>query len=119
MKKFILSIIVAFSVVSCNPFTPINGLFNKIDYELEKQNDSQRYERRKQVEDTARSMIASYESDKQIYLSMKEVNKEVSLQAKIRANSTAISYNEYMLKNSFLWADNIPADIRNKLEIIE
>lgn len=118
MKK-VLIMLVLISAVSCNPFTPINGLFNKIDYELEKQNDSQRYERRKQVEDTARAMVASYESDKQTYLSMKEVNKEVSLQAKIRANSTAISYNEYILKNSFLWADNIPADIRNKLEIIE
>lgn len=118
MKKLLI-MLVLISVFSCNPFKGINGTINKIDYELEKQNDSQRYERRKQVEDTARSMIASYESDKQIYLSMKEVNKEVSLQAKIRANSTAISYNEYMLKNSFLWADNIPADIRNKLEIIE
>ena len=77
MKK-VLIMLVLISAVSCNPFTPINGLFNKIDYELEKQNDSQRYERRKQVEDTARSMIASYESDKQTYLSMKEVNKEVS-----------------------------------------
>lgn len=119
MRKFILSIIVVFSVVSCNPFTAINGLFNKIDYELEKQNDSQRYERRKQVEDTARSMIASYESDKQTYITMKDVNKEVSLQAKIRANSTTISYNEYILKNSFLWADNVPSDIKSKLEIIE
>ena len=118
MKKFLI-ISVLLLAVSCNPFTPINGLFNKIDYELEKQNDSQRYERRKQVEDTARSMVASYESDKQTYITMKDVNKEVSLQAKIRANSTAISYNEYMLKNSFLWADNIPADIKTKLEIIE
>lgn len=118
MKK-VLIMLVLISAVSCNPFTPINGLFNKIDYELEKQNDSQRYEHRKQVEDTARSMVASYESDKQTYITMKDVNKEVSLQAKIRANSTAISYNEYMLKNSFLWADNIPADIKTKLEIIE
>lgn len=118
MKKLLI-MLVLISAVSCNPFKGINGIINKIDYELEKQNDSQRYERRKQVEDTARSMVASYESDKQIYLSMKDVNKEVSLQAKIRANNTAISYNEYMLKNSFLWADNIPADIRNKLEIIE
>ena len=73
----------------------------------------------KEFEDTARAMVASYESDKQTYLAMKDVNKEVSLQAKIRANSTAISYNEYILKNSFLWADNIPEDIKSKLEIIE
>lgn len=118
MKK-ILIVLALFSAASCNPFKGINGAVNKIDYELEKQNDSQRYERRKQVEDTARAMVASYESDKQTYLAMKDVNKEVSLQAKIRANSTAISYNEYILKNSFLWADNIPEDIKSKLEIIE
>lgn len=118
MKKLLIISVLALSV-SCNPFKEINGTINKIDYELEKQNDSQRYERRKQVENTARSMIASYESDKQTYLSMKDVNKEVSLQAKIRANSTAISYNEYILKNSFLWADNVPSDIKSKLEIIE
>lgn len=118
MKKLLIISVLALSV-SCNPFKGINGTINKIDYELEKQNDSQRYERRKQVEDTARAMVASYESDKQTYLSMKDVNKEVSLQAKIRANSTAISYNEYILKNSFLWADNVPDDIKTKLEIIE
>ena len=118
MKKFLIVSVLVLAV-SCNPFKGINGTINKIDYELEKQNDSQRYERRKQVEDTARSMVASYESDKQTYLSMKDVNKEISLQAKIRANSTAISYNEYILKNSFLWADNVPDDIKTKLEIIE
>lgn len=118
MKKLLI-MLVLISAVSCNPFKGINGTINKIDYELEKQNDSQRYERRKQVEDTARAMVASYESDKQSYIAMKDVNKEVSLQAKIRANSTAISYNEYILKNSFLWADNVPSDIKTKLEIIE
>ena len=117
MRK-ILIVLALFSAASCNPFKGINGAVNKIDYELEKQNDSQRYGRRKQVEDTARAMVASYESDKQTYLAMKDVNNEVSLQAKIRANSTAISY-EYILKNSFLWADNIPEDIKSKLEIIE
>ena len=63
--------------------------------------------------------VASFESDIQTYLALKDVNKEVSLKAKIRANSTAISYNEYILKNSFLWADNVPSDIKSKLEIIE
>jgi hypothetical protein len=63
-------------------------------------------------------MVAFYESDKQTYLATKDVNREVSLQAKICANSTAISYNEYILKNSFLWAENVPEDIKSKLEII-
>mgnify|MGYP000984250511 CR=1 FL=1 len=70
MRKILIALALL-SVASCNPFKGINGAVNKVDYELEKQNDSQRYERRKQVEDTARAMVASYESDKQTYLTMK------------------------------------------------
>ena len=36
-------------------------------------------------------------------------------QAKMRANITAASYNEYILKNSFVWDGNIPKDISEKL----
>lgn len=118
MKKLLI-IIGCIFIVSCNPFKGINGLINKVDYELEKQNDNQRYDRLKQVEDTARAMISSYESDKQIYLEYLKNNKEIALQAKIRANSTAIKYNEYILKNSYRWQNNVPFDIKNKLELIE
>ena len=40
-------------------------------------------------------------------------------QAKIRANKTAASYNEYVLKNSFVWEGNIPVDIQTKLQYLE
>ena len=72
MKKMFILIICGLSTTACNPFLGINSWFNKIDYELEKQNDRQRYDRLKKVEDTARAMVSSYESDKQIYLSMKD-----------------------------------------------
>ena len=119
MKKLLILIIFCILIVSCNPFKGINGLINNVDYELEKQNDNQRYDRLKQVEDTARAMISSYESDKQIYLVYLKNNEEIALQAKIRANSTAIKYNEYILKNSYRWKDNVPFDIKKKLELIE
>jgi hypothetical protein len=118
MKKIFILIICGLSMTACNPFLGINSWFNKIDYELEKQNDRQKYDRLKKVEDTARAMVSSYESDKQIYLSMKDDNKEIALQAKIRANNTAIQYNQFILKNSYLWKNNIPQDIKNELEII-
>ena len=40
-------------------------------------------------------------------------------QAKMRANRTANSYNEYILKNSYVWEDNIPSDIDYSLPIVE
>ena len=49
---------------------------------------------------------------------MKDDNKEIALQAKIRANNTAIQYNQFILKNSYLWKNNIPQDIKNELERI-
>lgn len=37
----------------------------------------------------------------------------------MRANRTANSYNEYILKNSYVWEDNIPSDIDYSLPIVE
>ena len=39
-------------------------------------------------------------------------------QAKMRANKTANTYNEYILKNSYVWEGNIPEDIDRGLQII-
>jgi hypothetical protein len=36
-----------------------------------------------------------------------------------RANKTAASYNEYVLKNSFVWNGNVPADIRTSLPYLD
>ncbi len=68
-------------------------------------------------------MIASYEADKLIYEQYKdsEVAEERSWanNAKIRANQTATTYNNYILKNSFVWSGNVPPDIKQTLEIIK
>lgn len=78
------------------------------------------YRTRKDVEDTCRSMIASYTADVNIYKLYKDsenINqKNYADSALIRAINTATQYNEYILKNSFVWSDNVPGDIYMKLE---
>lgn len=48
-----------------------------------------------------------------------EVEHTWAAQAKMRANKTASSYNNYILQNNFIWKNNIPEDIRTTLNIIE
>lgn len=104
-------------------FTPGGrSVWNSYTHSLEKADENQ-YETKKQVEDTARSMIASYKSDVATYEQYKDSNNEEKQswaeQAKMRANRTANSYNEYILKNSYVWEDNIPSDIDYSLPIVE
>jgi len=81
--------------------------------------DNTNYETLQQVENTARAMIASYNNDKLIWLQYKdsEVSEQVSWanQAKMRANQTASTYNNYILQNDYVWANNIPSDIAYSL----
>ena len=37
----------------------------------------------------------------------------------MRANRTAASYNEYYLKNSFVWSGAVPSDIRGSRPYLE
>lgn len=91
--------------------------------QVQRADDSTRYETMKKVEDTCRSMIASYESDKLTYEQYKDSENEEKQswaeQAKMRANKTASSYNNYILENSFVWEDNIPNDIKGNLPYLE
>ncbi len=104
-------------------FTPGGrSVWNSYTHSLEKADENQ-YETKKQVEDTARAMIASYKSDVATYEQYKDSDNEEKQswaeQAKMRANRTANSYNEYILKNSYVWEDNIPNDIDYSLPIVE
>ena len=88
---------------------------------VQKADDATNYETRRKVEDTCRSMIASYQSDRLVYEQYNGGNEEQQSwadQAKMRANKTAVTYNEYILKNSYVWAGNIPNDIDYELEIL-
>lgn len=99
------------------------SVWNNWFHAVQKADDATNYETRKKVEDTCRSMIASYNSDKLTYEQHKDSDNEEKQswaeQAKMRANKTATSYNEYILKNSYVWEDNIPSDIDYKLPLIE
>lgn len=90
---------------------------------VKKVDDVTNYNTIKKVEDACRAMISSYESDKLIYEQYKDSDNEEKQgwaeQAKMRANKTAMEYNNYILKNTYVWKDNVPADIYMKLEIIE
>ena len=90
---------------------------------LQKVDDATNYQTRKKVEDTCRSMISSYESDKLIYQQYKDSNstekQSWAEQAKMRANKTASTYNNYILKNSFVWSGNVPSNIKNELQYLE
>lgn len=96
---------------------------NQIDYVDQKIDDATNYETRKTVEDSCRAMIASYEADKLTYEQYKDSDNDEQRswadQAKMRANRTAANYNNYILKNSYVWSGNIPEDILAELPVIE
>ena len=124
IKIIIASVLIVLGLILFFTITPTGrSIWNKNMYEVQKADDSTRYETRKRVEDTCRSMISSYTSDKLTWEQYKDSdnNEKQSWaeQAKMRANKTASSYNEYILKNSFVWDENIPKDIREKLEYIQ
>lgn len=104
-------------------FTPVGrGIWNSYTHSMEKADENQ-YDTKKQVEDTARAMIATYKTAVDTYNQYKDSDNEEKQswaeQAKMRANQTANSYNEYILKNSYVWKDNIPDDIAYSLPKVE
>ena len=98
-------------------------LGNQVEYVDQKIDDATNYETRKTVEDSCRAMIASYEADKLTYEQYKDSENDEQRswadQAKMRDNRTAANYNNYILKNSYVWSGNIPEDILAELPIIE
>ena len=123
----VFSIITATILMVCILYfgcTPTGrATWNNWWHDVQKAEDSTSYKTRKKVEDTCRSMIASYESDKHTYEQYKDSEdaekQSWAEQAKMRANNTASSYNNYIRKNSYVWEDNIPSDIDWQLPYIE
>lgn len=104
--------------------TPVGkAMWNNWFHAVQKADDATNYETRKKVEDTCRAMIASYNADKLTYEQYKDSESEEKQswaeQAKMRANKTASSYNNYILKNNYVWEDNVPKDIDYQLTFIE
>ena len=120
--------IVVVVVVLCNilffAVTPAGrAVWNSWFYTVQKVDDATNYNTKKKVEDTCRSMIASYNSDRLTYEQYKDSDnpekQSWAEQAKMRANKTASSYNEFILKNSYVWSGNVPSDILSELEYID
>lgn len=90
---------------------------------VQKADDATNYDTLKQVEDTCRSMIASYEADRFTYEQYKnsedDEQQSWAEQAKMRANRTASTYNNYILENSYVWSGNVPNDIDSELDYLE
>ena len=114
-------LLLVFIDASCTPSG--RAMFNRWNYEVQKADDATNYKTLKKVEDTCRAMISSYESDKLTYEQYKDSDNEEKRswaeQAKMRANKTAATYNNYITENSFVWRNNIPSDIHMKIEYLE
>lgn len=104
--------------------TPVGkAMWNNWFHAVQKADDATNYETLKKVEDTCRSMMSSYNADKLTYEQYKESDNDEKQswaeQAKMRANKTASTYNNYILKNEYVWKGNVPSDIFYKLDYIE
>ncbi len=128
MKKMLTAIgavvLAAFIVISVVLIGWGNTWFtNQVDYVNQKIDDATNYETRKTVEDSCRAMVSSYEADKLTWEQCKDSESSEQRswgdQAKMRANRTAANYNNYILKNSYVWNGNIPDDILSELAVIE
>lgn len=97
--------------------------WNSHMHEVQEADDLTNYRTRKQVEDTCRATIVSYESDKLTYEQYKDSESAEQRgwadAAKMRANKAALTYNEYFMKNRYVFKGNVPQDIRLELEVIE
>lgn len=124
--KYVLStllavIILALIFIGATPMG--RAMINNYGFTMQKVDDATNYDTIRQVEDTARGMIASYNSDKLRYeqykVSTDKTQIEWGEQAKMRANTTASTYNNYILKNKFVWKDNVPTDIFYELPYLD
>ena len=128
MKKILITLVIIISIIGVSVFGVVDGWFdtwftNKVEFVDRKIDAATNYETKKKVEDTCRTMIASYNSDKLTYEQYKDSDSEEKRswaeQAKMRANKTASSYNNYILENSFVWEDNVPNDIDYELQYLK
>ena len=128
MKKLTIILITAFSTLALGAgiffgATPAGRrIITGYHSDMEKAGENT-YANKKTVEDTCRAYIASYKADKLGYEQYKnsedEYYRNLAQSYKMRANQTAATYNEYFLKNSYVWKGNIPSDIVSSLPYIE
>lgn len=123
-RAILIIVICAILAVLMIILTPIGrSMWNKRMHDVQVADDSTNYETLKKVEDACRAMIASYESDRLTYEQYRDSDdseeRSWATQARMRANRTASTYNNYILENSYVWSNNIPESIDVKLDYIE
>lgn len=123
-KKFLIGGLLAFALIFFFVANPLGVMsWNSWFGLVQRADDATNYETLKQVEDTCRSMIASYEADRLTYKQYKnsedDEQQSWAEQAKMRANRTASTYNNYILENSYVWSGNVPDDIDMDLEYLK
>ena len=123
-KKFLIGGLLAFALIFFFVANPLGVMsWNSWFGLVQRADDATNYETLKQVEDTCRSMIASYEADRLTYEQYKDSEDDEQQswaeQAKMRANRTASTYNNYILENSYVWSGNVPNDIDSELDYLE
>lgn len=123
-KKFWIGGLLAFVLIFFFVANPLGVMsWNSWFGLVQRADDATNYKTLKQVEDTCRSMIASYEADRLTYEQYKNSEDDESQswaeQAKMRANRTASTYNNYILENSYVWSGNVPEDIDMELDYLK
>ena len=123
-KKFWIGGLLAFVLIFFFVANPLGVMsWNSWFGLVRRADDATNYDTLKQVEDTCRSMIASYEADRLTYEQYKnsedDEQQSWAEQAKMRANRTASTYNNYILENSYIWSGNVPEDIDSELDYLE
>lgn len=128
MNKFLETLIAIIIVLAIGlpiffGLTPTGrAVWNNWFHKVQVADDNTNYDTLKKVEDTCRAMISSYESDVLIYQQYKDSDNKEEIawanQAKMRANKTASTYNNYILKNKYIWKNNVPNDIYMELGLI-
>lgn len=98
-------------------------LVNSYNGNMQRADDLTNYKTKKEVEDSCRAMMVSYQNDRLIWEQYKDSEKPEEVtwanSAKMRANKAAVTYNEYFLKNRYVFKNNIPEDLREELEILK
>lgn len=124
LDKLIIFVLILFILLGCFYMTPWGrAMINGVDYVNRRIDEYTSYDIKKDVEDTCRAMISSYTSDELTWRQYRESESEEQRswadQAKMRANKTAASYNNYVLKNRYVWGKNVPDDIKMELSYLE
>lgn len=114
------AIICSIILFTCSP-TAVK-IYNGYDKEMTQADLETNYHTALQTETTLRAYLASYESDRIIYISNKDYtdkeSQELSRAAKTRANRTAATYNQ-LLQHSTLEHIKVPEELMKELPYIE